>query len=149
MRHRHPSRFPSGRHLASFVGLTPREYSSGLRRRLGTISKRGDAYLRSLLIHGARSILAITSSPGHSSSRGVDETNAGFSLDETSPDPEYGRGAHDPALAHDEWADHDASTRLPPPLVSCIRLFGRSPRPYTRCAPSSLARSRSKVPNGR
>ena len=52
-----PSRFPSGRHLASFVGLTPREYSSGLHRRLGRISKRGDAYLRLLLIHGARSIL--------------------------------------------------------------------------------------------
>jgi transposase len=52
-----PSRFPSGRHMASFVGLTPREYSSGLRRRLGSISKRGDAYLRMLLIHGARSVL--------------------------------------------------------------------------------------------
>jgi transposase len=52
-----PSRFPSGRHMASFVGLTPREYSSGLRRRLGGISKRGDAYLRMLLIHGARSVL--------------------------------------------------------------------------------------------
>jgi transposase len=51
------SRFPSGRHLASYIGLTPREYSSGLRRRLGRISKRGDAYLRTLLIHGARAIL--------------------------------------------------------------------------------------------
>ena len=38
------SRFPSGRHMASFIGLTPREYSSGLRRRLGRISKRGDVY---------------------------------------------------------------------------------------------------------
>jgi transposase len=50
-------RFPSGRHLASWLGLTPREYSSGLKRRLGGISKRGDGYLRSLLIHGARSVL--------------------------------------------------------------------------------------------
>lgn len=50
-------RFPSGRHLASYLGLTPREYSSGLRRRLGRISKRGDSYLRMLLVHGARSIL--------------------------------------------------------------------------------------------
>jgi transposase len=50
-------RFPSGRHLASFLGLTPREFSSGLRRRLGRISKRGDAYLRMLLVHGARSVL--------------------------------------------------------------------------------------------
>lgn len=51
-------RFPSGRHLASYLGLTPREYSSGLRRRLGRISKRGDRYLRMLLVHGARSVLA-------------------------------------------------------------------------------------------
>ena len=43
--------------LASYVGLTPREYSSGLRRHLGRISKRGDGYLRTLLIHGARSVL--------------------------------------------------------------------------------------------
>jgi transposase len=50
-------RFPSGRHFASYLGLTPRESSSGLRRRLGRISKRGDAYLRMLLIHGARSVL--------------------------------------------------------------------------------------------
>jgi transposase len=51
------TRFPSGRHLASYLGLTPRERSSGGRRRLGAISKRGDAYLRMLLVHGARSLL--------------------------------------------------------------------------------------------
>jgi transposase len=50
-------RFPSGRHFASYIGLVPREYSSGLKRRLGRISKRGDVYLRTLLIHGARSVL--------------------------------------------------------------------------------------------
>ena len=50
-------RFPSGRHLASYLGLTPREFSSGLKRHLGRISKRGDGYLRTLLIHGARSVL--------------------------------------------------------------------------------------------
>jgi transposase len=50
-------RFPTARHLASYLGLTPREYSSGLRRYLGRISKRGDGYLRTLLIHGARSVL--------------------------------------------------------------------------------------------
>ncbi len=49
--------FKSGRHLASWLGLTPREHSSGGRRRLGGISKRGDVYLRTLLIHGARSAL--------------------------------------------------------------------------------------------
>lgn len=51
-------RFPSGRHLASWLGLTPREHSSGNVRRLGGISKRGDRYLRTLLIHGGRSLLA-------------------------------------------------------------------------------------------
>ena len=50
-------RFPSGRHFASYLGLTPRESSSGLRRRLGAISKRGDPYLRMLLTHGARAVL--------------------------------------------------------------------------------------------
>ena len=50
-------RFPSARHLASYLGLTPREYSSGLKRNLGRISKRGDGYLRTMLIHGARSVL--------------------------------------------------------------------------------------------
>lgn len=50
-------RFPSGRKLGSYLGLTPREFSSGLKRRLGRISKRGDGYLRTLLIHGARSVL--------------------------------------------------------------------------------------------
>ena len=50
-------RFPSARQFASWLGLTPREHSSGLKRRLGGISKRGDGYLRTLLIHGARSVI--------------------------------------------------------------------------------------------
>lgn len=52
-----PSNFRSGRHLASWLGLTPREFSSGSHRRLGRISKRGDVYVRTLLIHGARTAL--------------------------------------------------------------------------------------------
>jgi transposase len=51
------TRFPDGRHFASALGLTAKEDSSGLQRRLGGISKRGDVYLRMLLIHGARSVL--------------------------------------------------------------------------------------------
>jgi transposase len=51
-------RFPTARHFASFIGLTPRERSSGYVRRLGSITKRGDSYLRMLLIHGARAVLA-------------------------------------------------------------------------------------------
>jgi transposase len=50
-------RFPSGRSLANYLGLTARESSSGAARRLGPISKRGNRYLRMLLIHGARSAL--------------------------------------------------------------------------------------------
>lgn len=51
------ARFDSGRHLASALGLVPREHSSGNTRRRGRITKRGDSYLRTLLIHGARSAL--------------------------------------------------------------------------------------------
>jgi transposase len=50
-------RFPSARHFASYLGLTPREHSSGQHRHLGAISKQGDTYLRMLFIHGARSVL--------------------------------------------------------------------------------------------
>lgn len=50
--------FKNGRHLASWLGLTPREYSSGEQRYLGRISKRGDVYIRMLITHGARSVLA-------------------------------------------------------------------------------------------
>jgi transposase len=50
-------RFPSARHFASWLGLTSREHSSGEHRRLGRISKQGDPYLRTLLIHGARAVL--------------------------------------------------------------------------------------------
>lgn len=52
-----PTRFPTSRHLSSFLGLVPSEYSSGEVRRLGRITKRGDRYLRTLMIHGARSVL--------------------------------------------------------------------------------------------
>jgi transposase len=51
------SQFHSGRQLAAWLGLVPRQYSSGGKERLGRISKRGDGYLRKLLVHGARSVL--------------------------------------------------------------------------------------------
>lgn len=49
--------FPAGRNFAANLGLTPHEHSSGGKQRLFGISKRGDRYLRTLLIHGARSAL--------------------------------------------------------------------------------------------
>jgi transposase len=49
--------FKRARQFSSWLGLTPREYSSGNKRVLGRISKRGDKYLRMLLVHGARAAL--------------------------------------------------------------------------------------------
>jgi transposase len=52
-----PERFRSGRTLSAWLGMTPRENSSGNRRQLGSISRQGNTYVRMLLIHGARSAL--------------------------------------------------------------------------------------------
>jgi transposase len=49
--------FKNGRQFAAWIGLVPGQYSTGGRSRLGHISKRGDAYLRNLLVQGARSVL--------------------------------------------------------------------------------------------
>jgi transposase len=49
--------FANGRQMSAALGLTPRQHSSGGKERLLGISKRGDAYLRTLLIHGARSVI--------------------------------------------------------------------------------------------
>lgn len=49
--------FANGRQLAASLGLTPRQHSSGGKERLLGISKRGDAYVRSLLVHGARAMI--------------------------------------------------------------------------------------------
>jgi transposase len=49
--------FANGRQMSAAFGLTPRQQSSGGKERLLGISKRGDAYLRSMLIHGARSVV--------------------------------------------------------------------------------------------
>jgi transposase len=49
--------FDSGRQLAAWLGLVPGQYSSGGKTRLGRITKAGDAYLRSLLVLGARAVL--------------------------------------------------------------------------------------------
>jgi transposase len=52
--------FKNGRQFAAWIGLTPRQYSSGGKTQLGRISRRGDSYLRSLLVQGARSSLQVT-----------------------------------------------------------------------------------------
>jgi transposase len=50
--------FCNGRQVAAWIGLVPGQYSSGGKQRLGRITKAGDSYLRSLLVMGARAILA-------------------------------------------------------------------------------------------
>jgi transposase len=55
--------FRSGREFAAWLGLVPRQSGTGGRVRLLGISKRGDKYLRTLLIHGARSVLTHSKSP--------------------------------------------------------------------------------------
>lgn len=52
-----PERFKNGRMLSAWLGMTPKEYSSGQSRKLGHISREGNGYLRMLLIHGARAAL--------------------------------------------------------------------------------------------
>ncbi len=52
-----PGLFKHGRGLAAWLGLVPRQHSTGGRAQLLGISKRGDVYLRNLLIHGARAVL--------------------------------------------------------------------------------------------
>ena len=61
--------FKSGRQFGAWLGLTPRQHSSGGRTRLGRISLRGNVYLRTLLIQGARSTLqqAINAEPARAS----------------------------------------------------------------------------------
>jgi transposase len=55
--------FKSGREFASFLGLVPRQSGTGGKIRLGPISKRGDPYVRTLLIHGARSVMRHVKTP--------------------------------------------------------------------------------------
>ena len=54
---RDPADFKSGRHFAAWLGLVPRQNSTGGVDTLGGISKRGDGYLRKLLVHGSRSVM--------------------------------------------------------------------------------------------
>ena len=61
----HIHAFRRARCFASWLGLTPREWSSGGRRHLGGITKQGDVYLRCLLTHGARAVLLMAHRADH------------------------------------------------------------------------------------
>jgi transposase len=63
--------FKSGRQLSAWLGLVPGQYSSGGKTRLGRITKAGDAYLRSLLVMGARSVLSAAKGKSDGKSDGL------------------------------------------------------------------------------
>jgi transposase len=65
--------FSQGRQMAAALGLTPKQHSSGGKARLLGISKRGDPYLRSILIHGARAVAAAAKNKDDRLSRWVTE----------------------------------------------------------------------------
>lgn len=54
---RDPADFKSGRHFSAWLGLVPSQHSTGGKDQMGSISKRGNGYLRKLLVHGSRSVM--------------------------------------------------------------------------------------------
>jgi transposase len=75
--------FKNGRQFAAWLGLTPRQYSTGGKPRLGRISKRGDRYLRTLLIHGARTELMHTAKRDDRKSRWAENLKQSKSWNKT------------------------------------------------------------------
>ena len=65
--------FRNGRQFAAWLGLVPRQHSTGGKQRLGTITKHGDVYLRTLLIHGSRAVLRVSSRHDDAKSRWVQD----------------------------------------------------------------------------
>ena len=57
--------FRSARHLSAYLGLVPRQSSSGGRERLGSITKAGDGYIRKLLVVGATAVLRLSKKKSH------------------------------------------------------------------------------------
>jgi transposase len=68
-----PQLFSSGRQLAAWLGLVPRQNSSGDKERLGGITKKGDSYVRKLLVIGANAILRFARNSEASSTRWAKE----------------------------------------------------------------------------
>ena len=58
-----PAQFESGRHLAAWAGLTPKEHSTGGKQRLGRISRAGNERVRTLLVTGATSVIRVACKP--------------------------------------------------------------------------------------
>jgi transposase len=60
-----PAAFQSGRHFAAWVGLTPKEHSTGGKQRMGGISRAGNERLRQLFVLGAMSVIKVAERPGN------------------------------------------------------------------------------------
>jgi transposase len=60
-----PAAFQSGRHLAAWIGLTPKEHSTGGKQRMGGISHAGNERLRRLLVTGATAVIRFATRPGN------------------------------------------------------------------------------------
>jgi transposase len=60
-----PAAFKSGRHLAAWIGLTPKEHSTGGKQRMGGISHAGNERLRQLLVVGATAVIRVAARPGN------------------------------------------------------------------------------------
>ena len=75
-----PNEFKNGRHMSAWLGLVPRQASSGNNRVLLGISKRGDKYIRTLLIHGARSALTRCKNTDHEYGRWLAEKRQKLNL---------------------------------------------------------------------
>jgi transposase len=63
-----PGTFRSGRNFSAWIGLVPKQHSSGGKERLGSISKQGDRYLRSLFVAGALAVIRYAQDPRHRAS---------------------------------------------------------------------------------
>jgi transposase len=75
--------FKNGRHLSAFLGLVPRQHSSGNKERLLGISKRGDEFVRRMLVHGARSVVLWASKKEDKKSQWINSLKARRGLNKT------------------------------------------------------------------
>ena len=78
-----PKTFRSGRNFSAWIGLVPKQHSSGGRDRLGSISKQGDRYLRSLFVAGALAVIRHAKIHGTRSALG--RSVAGTTADQSPP----------------------------------------------------------------
>ena len=77
-----PKTFRSGRNFSAWIGLVPKQHSSGARDRLGSISKQGDRYLRSLFVAGALAVIRYAKIPRQQASA-LAHSAAGPTADQT------------------------------------------------------------------